>query len=127
MCWAGWWTWSPPRPHYWREFVPVPQSRRKSCASREPLTFLSYRKREQRPSRPHQDYLTLPTCNRTSRIAPRQLQIFRPQTRMLRNLRQNDRSQFLFVVVGETILRPSDRKSTRLNSSHVGISYAVFC
>src|SRR5699024_2341452 len=24
-------------------------------------------------------------------------------------------------------LRPSDRKSTRLNSSHVSISYAVFC
>src|SRR5690606_41940293 len=24
-------------------------------------------------------------------------------------------------------LRPSDRKSTRLNSSHVKISYAVFC
>src|SRR5947199_632243 len=23
--------------------------------------------------------------------------------------------------------RPSDRKSTRLNSSHLGISYAVFC
>src|SRR6202021_3648860 len=25
------------------------------------------------------------------------------------------------------ILRPSDRKSTRLNSSHANISYAVFC
>src|SRR5438874_13838792 len=25
------------------------------------------------------------------------------------------------------ILRPTDRKSTRLNSSHVEISYAVFC
>src|SRR5947199_7809020 len=24
-------------------------------------------------------------------------------------------------------LNPSDRKSTRLNSSHLGISYAVFC
>src|SRR5437870_11415533 len=24
-------------------------------------------------------------------------------------------------------MRPSDRKSTRLNSSHVAISYAVFC
>src|SRR5205814_7659013 len=24
-------------------------------------------------------------------------------------------------------LRPADRKSTRLNSSHLGISYAVFC
>src|SRR5258705_7689470 len=26
-----------------------------------------------------------------------------------------------------TILPPVDRKSTRLNSSHLGISYAVFC
>src|SRR5947199_8132260 len=25
------------------------------------------------------------------------------------------------------VLRPEDRKSTRLNSSHLGISYAVFC
>src|SRR5262245_5520 len=27
----------------------------------------------------------------------------------------------------ETLLSPLDRKSTRLNSSHLGISYAVFC
>src|ERR1039458_3778278 len=25
------------------------------------------------------------------------------------------------------VQRPTDRKSTRLNSSHLGISYAVFC
>src|SRR5690625_6669615 len=29
--------------------------------------------------------------------------------------------------VGEAIAIPQDRKSTRLNSSHVAISYAVFC
>src|SRR5205814_9552401 len=28
---------------------------------------------------------------------------------------------------GQNVLRHSDRKSTRLNSSHLGISYAVFC
>src|SRR5256885_11572394 len=28
---------------------------------------------------------------------------------------------------GSSILRDSDRKSTRLNSSHLVISYAVFC
>src|SRR5699024_8973289 len=28
---------------------------------------------------------------------------------------------------GNTFLKESDRKSTRLNSSHVSISYAVFC
>src|SRR5204863_9745570 len=30
-------------------------------------------------------------------------------------------------VAGESHDRPRDRKSTRLNSSHVEISYAVFC
>ena len=32
-------------------------------------------------------------------------------------------------LTGSALLRnaPSDRKSTRLNSSHLGISYAVFC
>src|SRR5690625_6804439 len=29
--------------------------------------------------------------------------------------------------VGERLLERQDRKSTRLNSSHVAISYAVFC
>src|SRR5205814_10565366 len=41
--------------------------------------------------------------------------------RQVREVRQADGA--------ETIVRPhfSDRKSTRLNSSHLGISYAVFC
>src|SRR3712207_8330721 len=30
-------------------------------------------------------------------------------------------------IVGETIKVMEDRKSTRLNSSHANISYAVFC
>src|SRR5262245_63423763 len=30
-------------------------------------------------------------------------------------------------VVAEQLRRGQDRKSTRLNSSHLGISYAVFC
>src|SRR3712207_8067962 len=32
---------------------------------------------------------------------------------------------FAFLVFA--LLRPEDRKSTRLNSSHANISYAVFC
>src|SRR5438045_4674947 len=35
-----------------------------------------------------------------------------------------------FLRAGETVKvapPPADRKSTRLNSSHLGISYAVFC
>src|SRR3712207_8601833 len=31
------------------------------------------------------------------------------------------------VVLGDDRLRREDRKSTRLNSSHANISYAVFC
>src|ERR1035441_1394715 len=31
------------------------------------------------------------------------------------------------LLVGGGVLRHLDRKSTRLNSSHLGISYAVFC
>src|SRR5690606_41251058 len=42
-----------------------------------------------------------------------------------------DRGGFLQLadapVLGEALCAGSDRKSTRLNSSHVKISYAVFC
>src|SRR5262245_65270120 len=31
------------------------------------------------------------------------------------------------IVIRRAEVRPLDRKSTRLNSSHLGISYAVFC
>src|SRR5690606_41332344 len=31
------------------------------------------------------------------------------------------------VLIGDVEVGPEDRKSTRLNSSHVKISYAVFC
>src|SRR3712207_8471175 len=33
----------------------------------------------------------------------------------------------LCVLCGSMLFRPKDRKSTRLNSSHANISYAVFC
>src|SRR5690625_5688802 len=32
-----------------------------------------------------------------------------------------------FVLIQQTFIGRQDRKSTRLNSSHVAISYAVFC
>src|SRR5256712_8343942 len=34
---------------------------------------------------------------------------------------------FLPILLTRSVMRPSDRKSTRLNSSHDQISYAVFC
>src|SRR3712207_6956524 len=33
----------------------------------------------------------------------------------------------LLVTIKATMIRQRDRKSTRLNSSHANISYAVFC
>src|SRR5690625_6417365 len=33
----------------------------------------------------------------------------------------------VMAIVGGALMPPLDRKSTRLNSSHVAISYAVFC
>src|SRR5438045_7459478 len=36
-------------------------------------------------------------------------------------------SSFLFVSHPKPVAEAIDRKSTRLNSSHLGISYAVFC
>src|SRR5690606_41120633 len=34
---------------------------------------------------------------------------------------------WFFIIMGKRSLSKEDRKSTRLNSSHVKISYAVFC
>src|SRR5205814_10028127 len=34
---------------------------------------------------------------------------------------------FEYITISKIILSGPDRKSTRLNSSHLGISYAVFC
>src|SRR3712207_8562606 len=33
----------------------------------------------------------------------------------------------MFILVGDSLKECEDRKSTRLNSSHANISYAVFC
>src|SRR3989442_4600953 len=38
-----------------------------------------------------------------------------------------DRQEHILLAGVDLLLMPSDRKSTRLNSSHVRISYAVFC
>src|SRR3712207_6959400 len=36
-------------------------------------------------------------------------------------------SRLKLVIFGQGLVTPADRKSTRLNSSHANISYAVFC
>src|SRR3712207_8089082 len=40
---------------------------------------------------------------------------------------RRDRAAWLFMTVGLVAAFAGDRKSTRLNSSHANISYAVFC
>src|SRR3712207_7884702 len=37
------------------------------------------------------------------------------------------RNVIVYLVYSDKIIEGSDRKSTRLNSSHANISYAVFC
>src|ERR1035438_10505502 len=41
--------------------------------------------------------------------------------------RMNSTLRVKFICAMSRCLLPPDRKSTRLNSSHLGISYAVFC
>src|SRR5207244_12332746 len=48
------------------------------------------------------------------------------RSEMFRHVLPVARDQHLFVG-GQELLDPLDRKSTRLNSSHQIISYAVFC
>src|SRR5437870_10480371 len=44
-----------------------------------------------------------------------------------RTMRESPSSGSLFTAPASSREPPEDRKSTRLNSSHVAISYAVFC
>src|SRR5205814_9654276 len=95
-------------------------------------------------SRTYRDLTSFPT-RRSSDLGEIRLV---PDTAHDRNFRGEDRSRDHLLVVGPQVLeapaastheediasrvgvrafdRP-DRKSTRLNSSHLGISYAVFC
>src|SRR5262245_65236370 len=59
--------------------------------------------------------------------APKAFEVHEQSQREARLARENVR---LKTLVGELTLelkKSEDRKSTRLNSSHLGISYAVFC
>src|SRR3712207_8479614 len=41
--------------------------------------------------------------------------------------RSSGRGELVFLVLKQDVESREDRKSTRLNSSHANISYAVFC
>src|SRR5699024_12620367 len=49
--------------------------------------------------------------------------IFTPRFFVFKNIQLDQ----IFVGLGKCFHKKRDRKSTRLNSSHVSISYAVFC
>src|SRR5262245_49445252 len=46
---------------------------------------------------------------------------------LLARIRAHERVEHADLARGAVVDRGADRKSTRLNSSHLGISYAVFC
>src|SRR5438045_8324332 len=50
-----------------------------------------------------------------------------PYTTLFRSRRHSDEARATIDLAPEGLHAPEDRKSTRLNSSHLGISYAVFC
>src|SRR5437870_10803146 len=53
-----------------------------------------------------------------------------PYTTLFRSLIAvigDDNDDFIFIGHSREFVAQRDRKSTRLNSSHVAISYAVFC
>src|SRR5205814_3183956 len=55
-----------------------------------------------------------------------------PYTTLFRSCTTDDRSRLpnqptRYLSVARITVVQADRKSTRLNSSHLGISYAVFC
>src|SRR5437667_5700218 len=55
--------------------------------------------------------------------------LFRSQEMLRRHVRVAQRLGLLVGAIQDTrhLARQRDRKSTRLNSSHITISYAVFC
>src|ERR1039458_10539901 len=50
-----------------------------------------------------------------------------PYTTLFRSMLLRNLLQYLSVYLTSWSAMHADRKSTRLNSSHLGISYAVFC
>src|SRR2546426_4907778 len=60
-------------------------------------------------------------------IAQRKFALQRHDRHLPRVLAVRIRPHFHLDLLGRRIFKEADRKSTRLNSSHLVISYAVFC
>src|SRR5947199_2421561 len=67
---------------------------------------------------------TLFPTRRSSDLLPRSLSTFQPSVSRAWTAIANNR---FFMLAFSGVPYTLDRKSTRLNSSHLGISYAVFC
>src|SRR3712207_8257094 len=60
-------------------------------------------------------------------LAPREVADVGAELLVLRGFREIQRHRPALLGSSQTDVRTLDRKSTRLNSSHANISYAVFC
>src|SRR5438309_9295110 len=69
-------------------------------------------------------YTTLFRSNGLEKRTGRQLELF---VRLLEPVMLLVMAGFTLIIVAGLLLPVLDRKSTRLNSSHSSISYAVFC
>src|SRR5207248_10153940 len=88
-------------------------------------------------SPPHRDLHSFPTrrssdlqlrrCGAAERWVPRSVSCSSPRPRGQSRNRPSAPSRRAWASGGDRPKRRQDRKSTRLNSSHRTISYAVFC
>src|SRR5690625_6842139 len=77
---------------------------------------------------PHTDLSFLPQIDPSLRSLPLPHDTVRmTMPRMEISILQDSGSKPQNLILQFSALQPVDRKSTRLNSSHVAISYAVFC
>src|SRR5690606_41249181 len=83
------------------------------------------------PRPPRSTLFPYTTLFRSPRRLARQVlaEVVEPRYEELFSLVQADlqRSGYIDLIAAGVVLTGGDRKSTRLNSSHVKISYAVFC
>src|SRR5205085_4387051 len=69
-------------------------------------------------------FLVIPTAPYPSFCSGATYLVF---VKALEALRERGELQLDFATLNQLVIRDQDRKSTRLNSSHSQISYAVFC
>src|SRR5258705_7291177 len=71
-------------------------------------------------------FRSLPGRHQGQRVGEKQI-LLGVDEQAVQSIADRDESRPRVRVTGRVAQREVDRKSTRLNSSHLGISYAVFC